>query len=92
MALKDIKIAQSYSNVRTSLQAHLCLSPKLESFTTTEKNLLLSLVAGTAVQHPRTWARFIIPNLLMMSSPQMCIDTGVLQEQDGLVPTKPCCP
>jgi hypothetical protein len=45
MALKDIKIAQSYSNIIAGPQAYSCLIPNLEFLTIIQRNLLLSFVA-----------------------------------------------
>ena len=53
MTLKDIKIVQSYSNIRAKLETHICLTLKLEFFTTTNRNLLPSFMAWTATQCPR---------------------------------------
>lgn len=53
MTLKDIKMVQSYSSIRAKLETHICLTLKLEFFTTTNRNLLPSFMAWTATQCPR---------------------------------------
>lgn len=51
MTLKEIKISSVAQISEQSLKP-TCMTPKLEFFTTTEKNLLLSFVALPAAQWP----------------------------------------